>query len=95
MFLLLRLKTTHCSVYVCACPFMLILYTFVRVFLIYIIPLLAAMVLPFAHLGWKGQPCSNIDTIDMFAETGERDRRQVDKQRFMNQVYSVSEGRQF
>lgn len=30
------------------------------------------LVLPFAHLRRKGQPCSNIDTIDMFAETGER-----------------------
>ncbi len=63
-----------------------------RVYLIYIFPRLAEVVLPFAHLRWKGQPCSNIDTIDMFAETGERDRRQVDKQRFMNQVYTLSVG---
>lgn len=31
------------------------------------------MTLPFAHPKWKGQPCSNIDTIDMFAEKRERD----------------------
>jgi len=37
------------------------------------IPQLAVVALPFAHLRWKGQPCSNIDTIDMFAETGKRE----------------------
>lgn len=65
---------------------------YVCVYLIYIVQWLAEVVLPFAHFQWKGQPCSNIDTIDMFAETGERDRRQVDKQRFMNQVYTLSVG---
>lgn len=52
---------TPCSYCICMC-----------VFLIYIFPWLEEVVLPFAHLRWKGQPCSNIDTIDMFAETGER-----------------------
>lgn len=42
------------------------------VYLIYIVPWLEENVLPFAQIRWKGQPCSNIDTIDMFAETRER-----------------------
>lgn len=34
-------------------------------------PWLMLITLPFAHAKWKGQPRSNIDTIDMFAENGE------------------------
>lgn len=48
------------------------------------------MMLPFAHLRWKGQQCSNIDTIDMFAETREIEGRLI-SMRFINQIHSVSE----
>lgn len=40
---------------------------------IYMFPWPVEMTLPFAHPKWKGQPCSNIDTIDMFAEKRQRD----------------------
>lgn len=56
------------------------------------IPHLSVVALPFAHLRWKGQPRSNIDTIDMFAKTAREISSQVDKQRFMNPVYPSSVG---
>lgn len=77
---------------------MLTLYCmYMCVCFIYIIPLQAEMMLPFAHFRWKGQSCSNIDTIDMFAETGEKetDGNQVKRQRFIYQIYALSVGRLF